>query len=151
MSLAYAKSSKEKCAKCFAALHSNTVAVRCNSCHKGLHQKCSTGRKALTCDDQWKCDKCTYLLQNRLAASTNCQVSGSTNSTPSQPQTVTFRNKFKIYKCNADGIHQKFLELRDLLINSDIDLLSVQESKLRKTDMEDSIHGRIHYSLKKSK
>ena len=45
MSLADAKSSKEKCAKCLAALRSNTIPVRCNACKKGFHQKCSTGPK----------------------------------------------------------------------------------------------------------
>ena len=84
MSLADAKSSKETCAKCSAALRSSTVPVRCNACNKGFHQKCSTGPKALTRDDQWKCDKCTKLQQNRLVASNTCQISGSTDSTPSQ-------------------------------------------------------------------
>ena len=55
MSLADAKSSKEKCAKCFAVLHSNTVLVRCNTCNKDFHQKSSTAPKASTLADQWKC------------------------------------------------------------------------------------------------
>ena len=90
MSLADAKNSKEKCTKCFAALHSNTVPVRCHACNKGFHQTCSSGPKALTHCDQWKCDKCTKLQENGLAASINCQLSGSSDSTPSQPQLVTF-------------------------------------------------------------
>ena len=53
LSLADAKSSKEKCAKCSAALSSNTVPVRGSVCSKGFHQKCSTGPKALTCDNLW--------------------------------------------------------------------------------------------------
>ena len=61
MSPADAKSSKEKCAKFFAALRSNIVPVRCNACNKGFYQKCSTGPKASTRDDQWKCEKCTKL------------------------------------------------------------------------------------------
>ena len=47
---------------------------------------------------------------------------------------TTSRNKLKIYQWNADGIRPKFKELRDPLLNSDIDVLPVQESKLRKTD-----------------
>ena len=39
LSLADAKISKEKCAKCFTALRSNTVPVRCSVCLKGFHQK----------------------------------------------------------------------------------------------------------------
>ena len=66
MSLADAKNSKEKCAKCLAALRSNTVPVRCNVCNKGSHQKCSTGPKASTRDDLRKCEKCTQLQQNWL-------------------------------------------------------------------------------------
>ena len=51
LSLADAKNSKEKCAKCSTALRSNTVPVRCNVCSKGFHQKCSTGQKASTRDN----------------------------------------------------------------------------------------------------
>ena len=50
MSLADAKNSKEKCAKCVAALCSNTVLVRCNVCAKGFHQKCSADPNASTRD-----------------------------------------------------------------------------------------------------
>ena len=56
LSLADAKSSKEKCAKCFAVLSSNTVTVRCSVSTKGFHQKRSTGPKASTCYNQWKCE-----------------------------------------------------------------------------------------------
>ena len=38
LSLADAKNLKEKCAKCSAALRSNTVPVRCSVCSKGFHQ-----------------------------------------------------------------------------------------------------------------
>ena len=29
--------------------------------YKGFHQKCSTGLKASTRDNKWKCEKCTNL------------------------------------------------------------------------------------------
>ena len=96
MALADAKNSKEKWAKFFYAFHSNTVPVRSNACNKGFHQKCSTGPKASSHDDQRKHEKCTKLQQNRLAAFSNCQLSGPTNSTPSQPQPVAFRNKLTV-------------------------------------------------------
>ena len=113
MSLADAKNSKEKCPKCSAALRSHIVPVRYNECQNGFHQKCSTGPKASTRDNQWKCEKCTKLQQNRLTASTNCQLPGPTNSTPSQPLPIAFQNKLKIHQWNADGIHAKFVEFRD--------------------------------------
>ena len=90
MALADAKNSKEKWAKFFYAFHSNTVPVRSNACNKGFYQKCSTGPKASSHDDQWKRKKCTKLHQNRLAAFSNCQLPGPTNSAPSQPQPVAF-------------------------------------------------------------
>ena len=96
-------------------------------------RKYSTGPKASNHDDQWKCEKCTKLLQNRLVVPTNSQLPGPTISTP-QPLPVAFWNKFKIYQWNADGICPKFIELCDQLINSNIDILPVQESKLQKTD-----------------
>ena len=58
---------KEKCAKCFAALRSNTVPVRCSVHAKGFHQKCSTGPKASTRDNQWKCETYINLQQNHRA------------------------------------------------------------------------------------
>lgn len=63
-----------------------------------------------------------------------CLWTESTNSIPSQPQQAASRDKLKIYQWNDDGIHPKFLELCDLLINSDINVLAVQESKLWKVD-----------------
>ena len=135
MSLADAKSSKENCAKCFA------VPLRCHICNKGFHQKCITCPKASSHDDQWKCKKCTMLQQNCLAESTNCELPRPTNSIPSKPQLLIFQNKLKIYQWNADSIHPKFLELPNLLINSDIDILAVQESKLQKADKTPFIEG----------
>ena len=115
--------------------------MRCSAFKKGFHQKCSTDPKASSRDDQWKCDKCTKLQQNRLSASHTCQLSGSSNSTPSQPQPTTSQNKLKIYQWNAEFLHPKFPEFPDLLINSDIDVLAVQESKLRKADKTQFIEG----------
>ena len=115
--------------------------MRCNVCKKGFHQKCSTDPKSSARDDQWKCEKCTKFQQNRLVASTNHQLLGPTNSSLSQPLPVAFRNKLKICQWNAGGISPMFLELRDLLINSDIDVLAVQESKLRKVDKTPFIEG----------
>ena len=112
--------------------------MRCSVCSKGFHQKCSTGPKASTRDNLWKCAKCTNL---NASESTNRVLPGPTNSLPSQPVPSTSRNKLKIYQWNADGIRPKLLELRDCLLNSDIDILAVQESKLRKTDKTPSIKG----------
>ena len=139
LSLADAKNSKEKCAKCSAALRSNTVPVRCSVCSKGFHQKCSTGQKVSTCDNLWICRKCTNIQQNHTSESTNRVLPGPTNSLPSQPVPSTLWNKLKIYQWNADGILPKLLELWNRLLNSDIDILAVQESKLRKTDQTPSI------------
>ena len=111
LSLADAKNSEEKCAKCSAALRSNTVPVRCSVCSKGFHQKCSTGPKASTRDNLWKCGKCTNIEQNRTSESTNRVLPGPTNSLPSQPVPSTSRNKLKIYQWNADGIRPKLLKL----------------------------------------
>ena len=51
---------------------------------------------------------------------------------PSHPQPVAFCNKLKIYQRNAARIHLKFLELSNLLINSDGDVLAIQDSKLQR-------------------
>ena len=135
------KNSKEKGVKCSAALRSNTVSVRCSVCSKGFYQKCSTVLKASTPDIHWKCKKCTNIQHNRTYQSTNRLLPGSTNSLPSKPVPATSRNKLKIYQWNADGIRPKFIELCDHRLNSDIDVLAVQESKLRETDQTLSIKG----------
>ena len=132
LSLADAKNSKEKCAKCSAALHSNTGPVRCSVCSKGFHQKCSTGPKASTRDNLWKCGKCTNIQQNRMSESKNCVLPGSTNSLPSQPVPTTSRNKLKIYQWNADDIRPKLLELHDRPLNSDIDVLAFRNQNYKK-------------------
>ena len=115
--------------------------MRCSVCSKGFHQKCSTGPKASTRDNLWKCGKCTNIQQNRTLESTNCVLPGSTNSLPSQPVPTTSQNKLKIYQWNADSIRPKLMELCDHLLNSDINILAVPESKLWKTDKTPSIEG----------
>ena len=89
----------------------------------------------------WKCKKCTNIQQNLTSESTNRVLPGPTNLLPSQPVPSTLQKKLKIYQWNADGIRPKLLELRDCLLNSDIDILAVQESKLQKTDKTPSIEG----------
>ena len=138
LSVADAKNLKEKCAKCSAALRSNTLPVRYSVCSKGFHQECSTGPKASTCDNLLKCKKCTNIQQNCTSESTN---RGPTNSLPSQAVPSTTRNKLKISQWNADGIRPKLSGPRDRLLHSDIDVLAVQESKFRKTDKTPSIEG----------
>ena len=54
---------------------------------------------------------------------------------------TTLRNKLKIYEWNADGIQQKFIALFECLLNFDINVLAVEESKLRKTDKAPFIEG----------
>ena len=76
-----------------------------------------------------------------MSESTNCELPGCTNSLPSQPVPTASENKLKIYQWNVDGIRPKFLELRDRLLNSDINVLAYQESKLQKTDKTPSIEG----------
>ena len=125
----------------FCCSTSNTVPVRCSVCSKEFHQKCSTGPKASTRDNLSKCGKCTNIQQNRTSESTNRVLPGPTNSLPSQAVPSTSWNKLQIYQWNADGIFSKLLELRDRLLNSNINILAVQESKLRKTDKTPSIKG----------
>ena len=59
MSLEKARKFKEKCAKCSAALRSNTVSARYIVCNKGHYPKCISGPKALNLNDQWKYGTCT--------------------------------------------------------------------------------------------
>ena len=101
---------------------------------KGLPSEMQHWSKSF--DSRWSMEmwKCTKLQQNRLAASANCQIPGPTNSTPSQLLPIAFWNKLKIYQRIADGIHPKFVELQYWLINSDTDVLAVQELKLWKAD-----------------
>ena len=98
LSLADAKNSKEMCAKCSAALRSNTVLVRCSVCYKRFHQKCSTGSKASTRDNLWKCGKFTNIQENCTSESTNRVLPGPTNPLPSQPVPTTSQNKLTIYQ-----------------------------------------------------
>ena len=94
-----------------------------------------------TRDNLWKCGKYTKIQQNCTSESTNRELPGPTNSLPSQPVPSTTRNKLKVYQWNSDGIRPKLLELRGCFLNSDTDVLAVQESKLRKTDKTPSIEG----------
>ena len=107
-------------------LQSNTVLVRWNCCNKGYHQKCSTGPKASHQDINWNCDKCAKILLQSSSAKIT-QPPAPTNITPSQQLPTQSRNKLTIIQWNADGIRPNLLELRDKLINLDIDIVSIQD------------------------
>ena len=131
---------KEKCGKCSVTLQSNTVPVRCNRCNKSYHQKCSTGPKAPSRDINWTCDKCAKILQQSISADIT-QPPAPTNNTPSHHLPNQSWDKLTTIQWNADGIQPKMLELGDKLINSDIDIVAIQESKLRKKDKTPSMEG----------
>lgn len=59
-----------------------------------------------------------FILQ--IATSNVFQLPGSTNSISFQSQQDVSPIKLKIYQWNADGVRSKFLELSDLLFNSEI-------------------------------
>ena len=124
--------------------------MRCSVCSKGFYQKCSTVLKGSAPDIHRKCEKCTNIQQNRTYQSTNRLLRGSTNSLPSKPVPATSWNKLKIYQWNGDGIRPNFIELCDHLLKSDIDVLAVQESKLR-GNWSNYIHWRLCHNQKRSK
>ena len=105
---------------------------------QGIPSEMQHWTESLYCDNLWKCGKCTNIQPNCMSEPTS---RSPTNSLPSQPVPSTTRNKLKTYQWNADGIRPKLLEVRDRLLNSDINILAVQESKLRKTDKTPSIEG----------
>ena len=63
------------------------------------------------------------------------------NTTPSQQLPTQSWDKLTIIQWNADGIRLKMLELRDKLINWDIGIVVIQESKLWKTNKTPFIEG----------
>ena len=78
------------------------------------------------------------------AAKQNAQREAPTqdkNRIISHPAPSTSRQKLTILQWNADGIMTKFTELQDRLINSNIDICAVQESKLRKNNKTPIIEG----------
>ena len=140
LSLTEAKDIKEKCGKCSATLWSNTVPVRCNCCNKGFCQKCSTGPKAWSHDISWNCDKCAKILQQSSSVNIT-QLPAPTNTIPSLQLPTQSWDKLTIIQWNVDGICLKLLELHDRLINSDIDIVATQESKVCKADKTWLIEG----------
>ena len=131
--------------KCSAALRSNIVPKRCSVCSKGFHQKCSTGPKASTHYRLWKCEKSKNFRQNHTSESIDCQLPGSTNSFPSQPLLTASGNKLRVYQWNANGIRPRLTELRDLLINSDIDVFGRSGIETTK-NWQNPIHWRLRYN-----
>ena len=67
------------------------------------------------------------------------QLPATTNTIPSQPLPTQLRDKLTIIQWNADGIRPKLLELRDKLINWDVDIVAIQDSK------QNSIDRRLRY------
>ena len=61
-------------------------------------------------------------------------LSASTNTIPSQQLAAQLGDKPSTKQWNANGIHPKLLELHDILINSDINIVGIQGSKLHKAD-----------------
>ena len=96
--------------------------------------------KASSCEVNWNWDKCAKILLQSSSASIS-QLCAPTNTIPSQQLPTQSRDKLTAIQWNANGIHPKLLELRDRLINLDIDTIAIQESKLRKADKTPLIEG----------
>ena len=109
-------------------------------CSCSRHQKCSTGPKASSREINWNCGKYAKIMQQSSSANIT-QPPAPTNTTPSQQLPTQSWDKLTIIQWNADRIRLKMLELRDKLINWDIGIVVIQESKLWKTNKTPFIEG----------
>ena len=115
--------------------------IACTQCKGILHKKrsCSemTAKQIVNLNrDTWKCDGCLGIWADELPQPDTASPTFKTNS-------KQFAEKLTILQWNADAITPKIQLLRDYLIDKDVDVFLIQETKLLKKDNTPTFPGYI--------
>ena len=131
---------KSKCLMCKSTISRGKERMRCNKCKKESH-KCCTGLtrdayQALLKNDAWQCDKCAYTPPPGSDSIPTDKTKDGAGSKKSGK-----RRNVRGLQWNADGINTKMAELNSLVVELEVDVVLIQETKLTEKSRTPRLHG----------
>ena len=132
---------KETCVQCSRTIRRDHAHITCNSCDGHYHQSHSGLNR----------DEATLIIANSIEwICPRCEKKEKQNTAPIQePNSTeiaennkgTFKNNLRIMQWNADGLRLKVHELAERLKSLDIDICTIQETKLSKKENTPKVAG----------
>ena len=134
-----------KCLKCERVIGLTKEPLICRSCKRHCHKgmKCSgltrNGASALLAlAGDWTCEECSHCENREYTTTTQSYSDASEKYIGSDKHSL---DKLAILQWNADGLSTKVTELRERLVEEDIDVCVIQETKLGRNVISPKIQG----------
>ena len=133
-------SSQKRCLQCEKVVRFSTHPLACCGCKRLCHKSCSKlsrGEQDMFIQaGSWRCPNC----------SVNANNAGTDNNTtrrrtPARKADVRSRDCLRLIQWNANGIKIRMLELADAVRRLNVDIVLIQETKLRALDNNPNIKG----------
>ena len=133
-------SSQKRCLQCEKVVRFSTTPLACCGCKRLCHKSCSKlsrGEHDMFIQaGSWRCPNC----------SVNANNAGTDNNTtrrraPARKADVRSRDCLRLIQWNANGIKIRMLELADAVRRLNVDIVLIQETKLRALDNNPNIKG----------
>ena len=137
---------KISCSRCPVPWRVNLIPVICSECNDACHQSC-TGltRDAIEVvkrnNYSWICTFC----RNKPPASKPCPTINENEDDKSTGMVTEDTEGLRIMQWNANGINTKTVELHQALVDLEVDICLIQESKLRQGTPTPHIPGYVTY------
>ena len=128
------------CCKCKKTICRGVERMHCKNCDKESHKGCTgltrDAYQSLINNDAWTCEKCdssTIPGPNTIPTDQSTDGAGPKKTGP--------KRNLRGLQWNADGINTKVTELNRLVVELDVDVVLIQETKLTSRSKTPKIHG----------
>ena len=133
-------SPQHRCIQCYNVVRATRYPLKCGGCDRLCHKNCSELTRSEQLDfrdsDAWRCEACS-----RRINSTATNPATQTSSTSERKMDLSTRSNITALQWNANGIKGKMMELTVTANKLKLDVIMIQESKLRATDKLPLIPG----------
>ena len=133
-------STAAKCLVCSKPTGRSLTPLACNICNRECHKKCSglprKEMEVLIEAKAWKCKRCTPKIKPTVPGPSTI------NPQPAEEKAAFLsRGRLRILQWNADGVGTKIPELERCVVEYDIDVVVLQESKLMEKNSTPQLSG----------
>ena len=131
---------KKRCLQCGKVVRYSPNPLVCIGCWRTCHKSCSNmsrGEQSMHISNgSWHCENCSTSANNKGVDSGDRR-----QAAPSRKTDVSRRGCLKILQWNANGIRTKMVELEYQIRKFNLDIIMIQETKLRALDKNPAIKG----------
>jgi ribonuclease HI len=136
---------KTKCSTCKKTICKGKNRLVCTDCKAHSHKSCSGCTRDATeshfLNNTWRCNKCILKDLPPEAPFNNNDLKTSQRSEATH--TGKWKSELTILQWNADGLNPKIPELEKRADERQVDIIAIQETKLRATSRTPQIRGYI--------